>query len=101
MNAMFNTNADTVVMVLFGSNDCGPCLALQQRINEYAQQKNGVTFFYMELNRTRETAAQLGILTAPSLLVYVNNQLSLRESGCFSLSAVLRKIEYYLDLLSQ
>ena len=37
--------------------------------------------------------------SAPTVLVFVEGQLTIRESGYFSLDGILKRIERYIDLL--
>ena len=45
-----------------------------------------------------EISSQMGIFSAPTVLVYMDGQLVARESGYFSLDALLGDIERYLEL---
>ena len=43
--------------------------------------------------------AQLGVFTVPTIFVYAEGSLTVRESGYFGLEGVLRKVEQYESML--
>ena len=91
---------DGILIVQFGSAACQPCTALRQRISLWQEAHNNVEALYVSLETYPHLAAQNGIFTAPTVLVYVDGQLTLRESGYFSLELLLRQVERYLSLLT-
>ena len=91
---------DGILIVQFGSASCQPCTALRQRISLWQEAHSGVEALYVSLETYPQLAAQNGIFTVPTVLVYVNGQLTLRESGYFSLELMLRQVERYLALLT-
>ena len=99
MNNAIVPRSAPVLMVLYGNAACGPCRALKERLTSFAQSNEQIAFSYRDLAEYAQEAAQLSVFTAPTLLVYVQGELTLREAGCFSLNTVFQKIERYLRLL--
>ncbi len=91
---------DGILIIQFGSASCQPCTALRQRISLWQEAHSGVEALYVSLETYPQLAAQNGVFTVPTVLVYVNGQLTLRESGYFSLELLLRQVERYLALLT-
>ncbi len=91
---------DGVLIIQFGSASCLPCTALRQRISLWQEVHSDVEALYVPLEKYPQLAAQNGIFTVPSVLVYVNGHLTLRESGYFSLELLLRQVERYFSLMT-
>ena len=88
-----------VLLIHFGSGDCGPCASLKHKIDLWNTPDSGVDSIYVPIENFPEVAASRGIFTVPTLLVYTQGKLSIRESGCFSLDGVFSRIERYLSLM--
>ena len=71
-----------VLILQFGEDICGPCHSIRSKLDKWLE------------------TSQMGIFSAPTVIVYVEGQVAAKESGYFSLDAFLERIERYLDLLS-
>lgn len=87
-----------IVLLQFTSAQCAPCTAIRQRIHAWGQEKSGLCAYAVPIEDFPTLCGQLGIFTVPTLLVYVEGKLTLRESGYFSLDDLLRRVDRYLDL---
>lgn len=87
-----------LLLVQFGSAACAPCRAIKGRLEEWAERAD-VTVLYLPMEDFQDLAAQEQIFTVPTILVYVEGRLTIRESGCFSLEEILGKIERYRQLM--
>ncbi len=87
-----------VVLLQIGSARCAPCAAIRHRIDAWGQAQTGVAGYYVPIEDFPALAAQLGVLTVPTILVYAQGKLTIRESGCFSLDDLLCRVERYRDL---
>ena len=88
-----------VLLIHFGSGSCGPCAALRDKIDVWSVPDNGVDSVYVPIESFPEVAASRSIFTVPTILVYTEGKLSIRESGCFSLDGIFSRIERYLSLM--
>ncbi len=89
-----------IVLVQFGSETCGPCAAIRRKIEEWGKQHEKVQTLYISIEESPEIAAEYGIFSAPTVLLFVEGKLTLRESGYFSMNEVFRKVERYIKLLN-
>ena len=88
-------------LVLVGAGSCGPCGSLQKKISLWGQDHPEVGLLYIPVERFGALCAQEGIFTVPAVLLYVRGQLTVRESGYFSLQEILQKAEGYLEILKR
>lgn len=87
-----------VVLLQFTSPRCAPCTAIRQRILAWSQEKSGFQAYAVPIEDFPALCGQLGVFTVPTILVYVEGRLTLRESGYFSLDDLLQRIDRYLSL---
>ena len=90
-----------IVIVQFGANTCAPCKALQNRIEVWTRAHPDICHIYVSVEDFRELGAQLGVFTVPTIFVYAEGKLTLRQSGYFSLDEMLQQIEKYQRLLAE
>ena len=93
-------NADKGVMVYFYSNFCAPCLILRPKVETMMETVFPLmkivfinALFYPEL------AAEYGVFSSPSLLVYFEGKETIRESKNVSLNELQQKIERYYAMV--
>lgn len=87
-------------MVLqFSAESCVPCKAIRSRIEAWNRSWPEVRHICVSVDRTPELCAQMGVFTVPTIFVYAEGKLTIRESGYFSLDAILNKIEVYAEML--
>ena len=89
------------VIVQFGTELCGPCAAIRSKLEDWTTRNPAIHFLYVPLEEFSRLAAQEGIFTAPAVLIYVQGQLFLRESGCFSLEDMLSRLSRYCSILEE
>ena len=89
-----------ILIAEFGTAGCGPCLALQKKLESWQSRHPCIPCLYIPLGGCPEICGQMGIFSAPALLVYVQGKLAIREAGCFSLEEVLSKVEFYESILT-
>ena len=87
-----------VVLLQIGSARCAPCAAIRHRIDAWGQAQTGIAGYYVPIEDFPALSAQLGVFSVPTLLVYAEGKLALRESGCFSLDHFLADLERLLAL---
>lgn len=89
-----------IVLVQFGSASCSPCTAIRHRIEEHYKNRTDIPYIYISVEKFPEAAAQTGILSVPSIQVYVDGSLTIQESGCFGLEEIFEKTERYCRLIN-
>ena len=87
-----------VLILQFGSDTCGPCHAIRYKLEQWMSEHKEVEARYVDIEKNMEISSLMGIFSAPTVLVYMDGQLVARESGYFSLYALLGDIERYLEL---
>ena len=92
---------EQIVVVQFGSETCGPCRAIQKKIELWNMDHPRVQYLYISADSMPEICAQMDVFTVPTVLVYVQGKMTIRKSGCFSLDGILQKTEQYERMLSE
>ncbi len=86
--------------IYFSAPNCGVCTVLKPKITLLFQQEfPKLNFYHINTAEQPETAAQLGLFTNPSLLVYLNGQEVLRRSRNINLNEVTAVLQRYYDLM--
>lgn len=91
--------AHPILLVQFGAESCPACKSIRQRLDAWTAQHTAVGAIYISVPDYPALAAQEQIFTVPTIVVYVNGQCTLRESGYFSLDLIFSQLQRYLDLL--
>ena len=88
-----------LVLVQFGAESCAPCSAIRRKITDWNEDHAKIPYLYIPTEQFPELCAQLGVFTVPTIFVYAEGSLTVRESGYFGLEGVLRKIERYEEMI--
>lgn len=91
---------EKLLILQFGAESCAPCSAIKNRIQAWNLLHPAVRFCYLPTEKLPKVCAQMGVFTVPTLLLYVQGKLSIRQSGCFSLDQILQQVQKYEDLLA-
>ncbi len=90
-----------ILIVQFGSEKCMPCFAIKRKIDAWIELHNNVKGIYVPIENFPKVAANEGIFSVPTILVFVNGMPTIRESGYFSLENILSKIQRYIDFIKK
>lgn len=90
---------EKIVVLQFGSETCGPCKAIQKKIELWNMDHPRVQYLYISADSMPEACAQMGVFTVPTVFVYVEGKMTIRKSGCFSLDEILSKTEQYEKMI--
>lgn len=90
--------ASSTLVLQFGSNDCGPCHAIKYKLEKWLEGRPEVASRYVDITTHTEECAQMGIFSAPTVIVYMDGQVVAKESGYFSLNKMLNRVERYLKM---
>jgi len=88
-----------IVILQFGMESCAPCAAITKRIDEWNTAHKEVKTWYIPLDVFPGISAEYGIFSVPTVLVYVQGKLTIRESGYFSLDSILSRTERYMEFI--
>lgn len=91
-------SSSSVLILLVGDESCGPCHALRFKIDEWGSLHAGVTARYIPLRENLELCAQMGIMSVPTVIVYMDGRVVEQKSGYFSLDEILTRLERYLEI---
>ena len=88
---------EQAVIMQFGSEQCGPCAAIQHRIDAWCR-NHACSARYIDIEACPDIAAQHDILSVPAVIVYMQGHETLRQAGYFSLDDMLARTAQYLEL---
>lgn len=87
------------VILQFGTFQCTPCIAIKAKLDQWNLKHTDVIMRYISIEDYPEAAAQHDILSSPTICLYIDGKLLLKESGYFSLEEFLKRTERYLSVL--
>ena len=90
LNKIISDN--NIAIIQYGAATCMPCHSIKNRITTWLEDHKDITAYYVSLEENMEIAAQRGILSAPTVEVYIEGRLSIHKSGYFSLDEILEKV---------
>ena len=90
-------NADTPVLVDFWAAWCGPCRVVGPILEEIASEKDGkLKVAKVNIDENNQMAAQLGISSIPTMILYKNGQPVEKIVGAYPKPRILEKVEPHL-----
>lgn len=100
---VFTENLDEMISVSpilvlqFGEDSCGPCHAIRYKLNKWLEGKS-VTAMYVDILSHLELCSQMGIMSAPAVVIYMDGKEIARAAGYFSLDEMLGRVERYMEM---
>jgi thioredoxin 1 len=98
-DAVFNESVKKYQMVVIDcwAPWCGPCRMIHPIVEELAKEMQGkIVFGKLNVDENRATAAQFGIMSIPSLLVFKNGELVDRIVGAMPKEMLMAKLNPHL-----
>lgn len=81
------------LMIYFSGEACGVCKTLQPKIKElFTQEFPKIKQIYISADLFTQTAAQLNVLSIPTVIVYFDSKEFIRESRHISISNLASQI---------
>lgn len=91
--------SNEAVMIYFSGQDCGVCEILKPKIKELLENKfPKVNQLYINAADNKETAANLGIFSVPTLIIYLDGKEFIRKSRNFSPIEIEKELQRPYDL---
>ncbi len=90
----------SIILFQFSSKSCTPCVAIRQRLEAWLSNHEQIEARHISIDEQPELAAQNDVLSFPTVVVYVEGQVAIRESGYFSLDEIFAKLERLIELMS-
>ena len=85
------------VLVDFWAEWCGPCKVIAPILSEIAVEQAGLLRIgKLDVDANPDLAGQFGVMSIPTLLLFVNGEVVHRAVGAKSKSALLRELEEFL-----
>lgn len=82
-----------VVIIQYGSHSCSPCHALRQNVESWEQDHPDVLTVHICIDDHIQLAIQQGVLSVPTIAVYIEGREVIKETGTVNLDKVLAKAE--------
>ncbi len=97
MNFQEITKSHPLVLVDFYADWCGPC---KMMVPVFKQLKNGlgdkIKIVKIDTERNRQLAAQMGIQSIPTMVLYKNGKQVWRQPGAMPLHALKQQVERFM-----
>lgn len=90
-----------IVIVEIGSIRCCACSAISQKLESCFTGNDSVVCYSVSLEAQPDIAAEMGIYSAPAVLVYVDGKLTIREAGVMSVEDIFARIQRYQQLMEE
>ena len=81
LNKIISNN--NIAIIQYGTATCMPCHSIKNRITTWQENHKEVVAYYISLEENMESAAQRGILSAPTVEVYIEGRLSIQKKWIF------------------
>ena len=85
--------ADKPVLVDFWAPWCGPCRIVQPHLEELAGERDDLRIVKLNTDENPQTAAQYGVMSLPTFLLFKNGQPVHQIIGAMPKSRIVQEIE--------
>ena len=88
-----------MVLVYFGSESCGVCIAVKPRIEEILKNYPGIKCIEVDVDKSIGAAGEYNVFTIPVILLFINGKETIREARFISIQDLEYKIARYYNML--
>ena len=92
------THTAATLILQFGDESCAPCHAIRHKLDAWLANHPDVAARYIDIQTHLALCSQMGIMSAPTVIVYMDGKVVAREAGYFSLDDMLARVERYLEM---
>ena len=86
-------DAKKTVLVDFYATWCGPCRMISPILEQIASERDDIKIVKVNVDEEGELAAQYGIMSIPTLLVFKNGEVTQRSTGAKPKGQILAMLE--------
>ena len=91
-------SSSSTLILQFGEETCGPCHAIRFRLDRWLNEHETVTARYVDIGQHLQMCSQMGIMSAPAVIVFMDGKIVAKEAGYFSLDDLLWRTERVLQV---
>jgi thioredoxin-like negative regulator of GroEL len=92
-------NCNEMVLIYFGSEDCGVCKAMKPKVEEILKAYPKIKSLQVNVEKSLEVSAAYNVFTIPVILLFIEGKEVIREARHISIQEVDSKIERYYNML--
>lgn len=81
--------AEGTVLVDFYADWCGPCQMQGPIVEELAEERQDVKFCKLNVDEAMPIAAQLGVMSIPTIMVVKNGEITFKQPGLMQKSELI------------
>lgn len=86
------------LILQFGDDSCAPCHAIRLKLDQWLEAHPNITARYIDIQAHLALCSQMGIMSVPTVVVYMDGKVAAREAGYFSLDDMLARVERYMEM---
>lgn len=95
LKKVFNSNTNTLIIVDFFADWCGPCNVLGEVIEDLSVERNDFILVKIDVEESDEIVSEYHIRNIPTLIFIKNNEIVERNVGNISKENLIEKISKY------
>ena len=90
-------SASTLILQM-GDDSCAPCHAIRFKLDRWLEAHPHATGRYIDIQTHLALCSQMGVMSIPTVVVYMDGKVAAWEAGYFSLDDMLARVERYMEM---